>query len=437
MNPNLHNSRLNELSLFEISQMIQDGTVEAAQLAADCVRKIEACQDELGAFTTFDSSKVFEQVKTLEHGAAKTPLFGMPVGVKDIMETAGMLTTMGSRIYSDYVPKRDATCVAMLKRAGAVIAGKTETTEFAYFYPGKTRNPHNTDHTPGGSSMGSAVAVSQRMVPFALGTQTAASVIRPAAYCGVIGYKASHGSISLAGVFGFAQSLDSIGFFVRDVRDVAVIRNALFGSPGQLQRMPDVPSIGLVKTPHWQVAEPCQRQLIEHLCDFLSNRAFEITEIEVGPSDGALTEAQATIMAYEGSRSLSAEFSTDSHLMSDPIKALIERGANTTFEAYQEAVALSEFWQRELRKIFLDFDVLLSPSAPGEAPKGLDSTGDPIFSRMWTLLKVPSINLPAGCGPNGLPLGIQLIGPFNQDDRLLAFSRQIESVLTEFTFAPQ
>ncbi len=427
-------SRLNELSLTQASHLIQSDSIQPQELLADCVSQIERCQDQLAAFTTFDAERVFDELKKQEKRQLKSPLWGIPVGIKDIMETAGMRTTMGSRIYRKYVPQRDATCVAMLKTAGAIIAGKTETTEFAYYSPGRTRNPHATNHTPGGSSMGSAVAVSQHMVPLALGTQTAGSVIRPAAYCGVTGYKASHGTVSLAGVFGFAQSLDTIGFFVRKVNDLTVVRHTLLGTPVELPNLPQPIRIGFVKTPHWQMADADQRQLLEQVCDYLADKQFAIDEIEVESEDQSLTQAQMKIMAYEGCRSLCAEYVMHSDKMSEQIKALIKLGHETSFDAYQEAQKISATWRENLQQIFHQYDALITPSAPGEAPRGLDSTGDPIFNRIWTLLKVPCIHLPVGLGYNGLPLGIQLIGPYHQDDRLINVAHQVEKQLADFNF---
>ena len=429
----MQNSTLNTLSLFEASDLIASGAIKPAELLHDCVAQIERYQEQLRAFTTFDRDHLFAQLKAFDSEASRSRLFGIPVGIKDIMETAGLLTTMGSTIYCNYQPERDATIVAMLKTANALVAGKTETTEFAYFSPGKTRNPHHLDHTPGGSSMGSAAAVAKNMLPLALGTQTAGSVIRPAAYCGVAGYKASHGAVSLAGVCGFAQSLDSIGFFVRQVRDLLVVRQALFGASMKWQSLPTTLRVGLVKTPHWQLAQPAQRQVVETACNRLAQMGHQISEVQIGPSDGALTEAQMTVMAYEGCRSLSMEYAKFADLLSDPIKQLIENGRTVSLESYQDALNLAALWQQKLVKLFGEVDVLITPSAPGEAPKGLSNTGDPIFSRMWTLLKVPCIHLPFGTGTNGLPLGIQLIGPFNQDDRLISLAHHVETCLAGST----
>ncbi len=430
----MRSSQLNELSLTEATQLIQSGAMLPRDLVTDCIAQIEAADDELGAFTTFDAARMFDQLKAIERWPHKPPLYGIPVGIKDIMETAAMRTTMGSRIYQDLIPPRDAACVALLRAAGAIIAGKTETTEFAYFAPGKTRNPHAMNHTPGGSSMGSAAAVSQLMVPLALGTQTAGSVIRPAAYCGVVGYKASYGAMSLAGVFGFAQSLDTIGFFVREVNDLAVVRHALLGTPKKSPIIPDVIRVGFVKTPHWSLVEPNQLQLMVEVRNYLEGHDFEISEIEVEPENQALTQAQITIMAYEGCRSLSFEYSLHPNLLSDQIKELIERGRDTSFEDYRQALELTAIWQRKVQETFHQYDVLLTPSAPGEAPEGLDGTGDPIFNRTWTLLKVPCIHLPVASGANGLPLGVQLIGPFNRDDQLISIARRMQEVLAGFSF---
>ena len=429
-------SNLNELSLKEVSHLIQTGKVQPRELVSDCIARIELCEEELNAFTTFDPERVFDQLAEVERWGNKSALFGIPVGIKDIMETAGMRTTMGSKIYRDHVPQRDAVCVSMLKTAGALVAGKTETTEFAYYYPGRTRNPHALDHTPGGSSMGSAAAVSKMMIPLALGTQTAGSVIRPAAYCGVTGYKASHGSFSLAGVCGFAQSLDTLGYFVRKVEDLTTVRHTLSGAPIEILPLSGRIRAALVKTPHWEMADASQQQLIEDVCRHLQGHQIEISEIDVGPSDGALTQAQITIMGYEGCRSLSAEYANFPHLLSDQIKALIEQGQQTTYEAYLEAIELSHIWQKKMQSLFEDYDVLITPSAPGEAPQGLDSTGDPIFNRVWTLLKLPCIHLPVALGPNGLPLGVQLIGAFNQDDYLIRVAHHIQEILAEFEFVP-
>jgi amidase len=342
------------------------------------------------------------------------------VGIKDIIDTHDMPTAWGSPIYAGHRPVRDAGCVAALRRSGAVIAGKTVTTEFAYFYPGKTRNPHNLDHTPGGSSMGSAAAVADRMLPAALGSQTAASVIRPAAYCGIVGYKSTQGAFDLGGICGLSATMDSLGFMVREPGDLHLLRQAYLGAEAPAPWPPgEAPRIGLVRTPHWLDACPDSRALLEAMATALESEGAEISEIEIGPPDGALTEAQKTVMAFETARARAFEFETHRDELSDAFRTLVEEGLAVDFASYQSALDLATVWSGRLDAVFADVDFLLAPSAPGEAPEGLAKTGDPLFSRMWNVLRVPLITLPAGVGPNGLPLGIQLIGALGGDDRLI------------------
>ncbi len=422
-------STLNELSLRTVSELINRAEISPKELLADCFARIHHRHRDVLAFTYFDEDLSVYQLSQLGANDHVRPLFGVPVGIKDIMDTTDMPTTKGSSIYTEHMAQRDATCVTMCRNAGCVIPGKTETTEFAYFSPGRTRNPHNLLHTPGGSSMGSAAAVADFMLPLALGTQTAASVIRPAAYCGVVGYKASRGMFSLEGVCGVAQSLDSLGFFVREADDLSLLGNLFFGAADYGKESSSNLRIGLVRTAHWNEAEPCQRDIVETVADRLSRSDCEVEEVQIGPSDGALSFAQATVMAYEASRSLAHEYTMFRELLSSQIKELIASGWKTGFHEYMKARAMAELWQRKLETVFEQFDILLAPSAPGEAPLGLDSTGDPIFSRMWTLLQVPSITFPVGSGPNNLPLGIQLIGAYNKDDLLISHAQKIADLL--------
>ena len=422
-------SALHELSLTAVYDLIKTGRASPQELLADCFERIRLREPEVRAFSCLAEENALQQVAEMSAGDGSKPLSGIPVGIKDIMNTAQLPTTMGSPIYADYRPQRDAACVSMCKAAGAVVPGKTVTTEFAYFLPGKTRNPHNTQHTPGGSSMGSAAAVADCMLPFALGTQTAGSVIRPAAYCGVVGYKASHGLFSLEGVTGLAQSLDSLGFFVRDARDLDLLCDVFLGAAQSGIDGSTALRVGMVRTPHWNQLEDYQKKAIEAVCGQLTDLGCELGEVEIGPADGALSEAQATVMAYEASRSLEYEYREQQDQLSPQIIDLIETGRDTTFERYMAARRLSGLWQRKLEDVFENVDLLLAPSASGEAPKGLNATGDPVFSRMWTLLKVPTITLPTERGPNGLPLGIQLIGARGQDRRLISHARIIQDML--------
>ena len=411
---------LNELSLTAVAELISSREVSAREVLDACLSRINQRENSVGAFEYLDTDLAVQQASRLDEGPLLGLLHGLPVGIKDIIDTVDMPTAWGSSIYSGHRPARDAGCVAALRRSGAVIAGKTVTTEFACFHPGKTRNPHNLDHTPGGSSMGSAAAVADKMLPAALGSQTAASIIRPAAYCGVVGYKSTQGAFDLGGVCGLSPTMDSLGFMVREPADLHLLRRAYLGTKAPPARSPgDSPRIGLVRTPHWRDASPESRRLLEATAVAFESEGAEISEIEIGPTDGALTEAQKTVMAFETARARAFEYETHRGALSEAFRSLVEEGLAIEFATYKSALDLATAWSRRLDTVFADVDFLLAPSAPGEAPEGLSKTGDPLFSRMWNVLRVPSVTLPAGVGPNGLPLGIQLIGPHGEDDRLI------------------
>ncbi len=410
---------LNELPLWDVAKLLHDRQIQARDLLESCFKRINKRESEVEAFTCLDQEFAFNQVKALETRQYDNPLFGIPVGVKDIVNTVDFPTTMGSSIYANFQPDRDAGIVAQLKNAGTIIPGKTESTEFAFFAPGKSHNPHALEHTPGGSSMGSAAAVADHMLPFSIGTQTAGSVIRPATYCGIVGYKASHDAFTMEGICGLAQSLDSLGFFVRDPRDLFLLRHSLLGCaiPNDLSMKPK--KIGVARTAYWSLAENYQQDFLWKLIDQLENESCEISEVEIEPHDELMTDAQATIMAFEASRSLAAEFANHRDQLSPQVQKLIQDGIETSFIEYQDAKNLARLGQASLRRLFEYYDLLISLSATGEAPRGLQKTGDPIFNRLWTLLKLPCISLPLGVGPNDLPIGIQLIGAYDLDEKLI------------------
>jgi Asp-tRNA(Asn)/Glu-tRNA(Gln) amidotransferase A subunit family amidase len=411
---------LNELSLTAVAELISSREVSACDVLDACLKRIDQREESVGAFEYLDKGLAGQQASRLHEGPMLGSLHGIPVGIKDIIDTADMPTAWGSPIYTGHRPVRDAGCVTALRRAGAIIAGKTVTTEFAYFYPGKTRNPHNLNHTPGGSSMGSAAAVADMMLPAALGSQTAASVIRPAAYCGVVGYKSTQGAFDLGGVCGLSPTMDSLGFLVREPVDLHLLRKAYLGAEAPVARSTDeAPRIGLVRTPHWNDASPETQSLLKATAAALESDGAEIRGVEIGPTDGALTDAQKTVMAFETARARVFEFDIHRDELSDAFRSLVEEGLAVDFAKYKSALDLATNWSQRLEAVFAEVDFLLAPSAPGEAPEGLTKTGDPLFSRMWNLLRVPSITLPAGVGPNGLPLGIQLIGACGEDDRLI------------------
>jgi len=336
----------------------------------------------------------------------------MPIGIKDLIDTADLPTTYGSPLYRGHRPKKDAACVAALRRAGMAILGKTVTTEFAVYSPGKTRNPRDPSRTPGGSSSGSAAAVADGMAPAALGTQTAASIVRPASFCGCIGWKPTYGAFSMEGIHPIAPSLDTLGFFVRDLDLVAPLYAALSGAA--LQPARSKPRIALCRTEAWHRAEPSTRAAIEQF-------ARACAEVELAPG---LVDAQIAIMGAEAAVSLGGEPEAG---LSAKARAFLEAGGLVTPSQLREAHQRAARGRAEIDAIFQSFDGLITLAAAGEAPVGLENTGDPLFSRIWSLLGTPCVSLPLLKGPAGLPLGVQVIGPRGRDDVLLSVARSLVS----------
>jgi Asp-tRNA(Asn)/Glu-tRNA(Gln) amidotransferase A subunit family amidase len=367
------------------------------------------------------------------------------VGIKDIFDTADMPTEYGSVLYAGRTPSRDATVVSMLRAAGAVIMGKTVTTEFAYFFPGKTRNPHNPEHTPGGSSSGSAAAVAAGMVPLALGTQTNGSVIRPAAFCGVLGFKPTHGLISRHGVLSLSRTLDHVGLFARTIDDIALLAAQLVGYD---ERDPDTrpraripfveiaaeepplpPMFAFVKTPHWERADDEMKEAFTEVVEHLGDR---VEEVEIFPPaalrpDSGQADAwdwHRTIMDAEMAVNLDYEWQRGRDRLSEPLRALLERGRELRALDYQRAIAQIQPIHESFVELFEQrYDAILTPAALGAAPRGLASTGDPSFCTLWTLCGMPALSLPLLESMDGMPLGVQLVGPRNGDARLLRTAR--------------
>ncbi len=419
---------LNKLSLTELTTLRRRGEFDAIALLDACLHRIAARDGQVRAFEYIDPERLQRSLRTTS--LLGSGLEGIPFGVKDLMDTFDMPTGWGSPIYKGRQAGRDAGCIASLRACGALAAGKTVTTEFACFHPGKTRNPRNLSHTPGGSSQGSAAAVADFMLPLALGTQTAASIIRPAAYCGVVGYKSSRGEFDLGGVCTVSQTLDSLGFFVRDAHDLIIVRRALMR--GAEEAAPSKPArVALVRTPHWAEASEAVQAAVERAARLLANENVIVDEVTFGPDDGALTEAHKVVMAYEVARSRMFEYTHHREHLSAPMARLIESGLEMTFEQYDRAITLAREWEKRLDELLDGVDFILSPSTTGEAPAGHESTGDPLFSRMWTLLGAPAVNLPAGRGENDLPIGIQLVGRVGFDDMLVRHAAWAHSVLAD------
>ena len=423
------------LSASDMADGIANGGFSAEQAAGACLGRADETEPEIQAWAHLDRDHALNAAKMLDahkqRGLPLGPLHGVPVGLKDIVDTAGMPTENGTPVDAGRRPREDAAVVRRLKRAGAVVLGKTVTTELAYFHPGKTRNPHNPEHTPGGSSSGSAAAVAAGVVPLAIGTQTNGSMIRPASFCGVVGFKPSFGAIPRTGVMEAASSLDTIGIFARSVTDAALAAEAVFGadgvdaaafdqSPGGLlatatAEPPVRPAIGFVGTPAWDRAEPATKAAFEELCAAIG----DVDEVPLPePFDGIFGWHKA-IMAAEMANSLGGYVDKSPELMSDKFKALVADGRSVSATDYLAARNWQGALASGLDAIFERYDAILTPAAPGEAPKGLETTGDPCFCTLWTFCGTPAVTLPLMTGEAGLPMGAQLVGPKGDDARLL------------------
>lgn len=424
-------SPLYTLSARQIAQAVARREITAEAVARAHLERIAELDPTLHAWQFLDSRQALAQARELDRLGPSGPLAGVPVGVKDLLDTADQPTTYGSPIYAHHRPAVDAACVAGCRDAGALILGKTVTTEFATFKPGPTRNPHSTPeapHTPGGSSSGSAAAVAAHMVPLAFGTQTAASIVRPAAFCGIVGYKPTHNLLPLAGVKSLSPSLDTVGGFARSVDDVALFIGALARldlSPEALER----PRVGLCRTPHWEQADDDARRAWNDAAQALKDAGAELVEVELPESWAGLAQAQMDIMNYEARSSFAAERREQAGGFSEPFAQVLAGGDAVDRQRLFGAQELAVRLRAELETLFRLTDVLLAPSARGEAPAGLGSTGDPVFSRMWSLLGAPCVQVPAGRGRLGLPLGVTLVGPRWHDTRVLGAARMLEQAL--------
>lgn len=421
---------LTHLTASDAARLLQTRALSAQTLLGACLEHIEAREPQVLAWRHYDRSSALDQARQLDRGPLRGPLHGLPLGVKDLFDTRDFPSGYGSPIYQRHQPVTDAAAVALCRDAGAIVLGKTVTTEFATFNPGPTRNPHNPAHTPGGSSSGSAAAVAAHMVPLALGTQTAASVIRPAAYCGVVGFKPSFGLISRAGVKSLSESLDTVGGFGRCVDDVALLTSVMANAP-QWRELPTdrKPRIGVCRTPYWDQASASAQQAFEATVRKLTARGVHIVDVTLADSLTALVEVHDQVMCGEAFKALADERLNHGDLLSERLVAMLERGSLVTFEQSIQHRAQVASARHQLGRGFADYDLLMTPSACGEADLGLERTGDPLFSRIWSLLGVPSLNLPVGFGDQGLPLGVQLIGPMMSDTAMLGFCRWVEQSL--------
>ena len=417
---------LNKYSAAEVVKMIAEGSTTSVAVTQACLERIAQREETVRAWAYIDPEYALAQARILDNTPTKGMLHGLPIGVKDVIDTSDMPTQMESIIYEKNQPKTDAACVAILRAAGAVILGKTVTCEFAGSHPGATTNPHNRGHTPGGSSSGSGAAVADYMVYGAFGTQTGGSVLRPASFCGTVGYKPTYNLINRAGLMFAAENLDTIGLLTRSVDDVDLIMSALLNRPKSKRYPANArPTIGLCRTHHWDLAQPETVDAIDDSVDRLQSLGAEIIDLTLPASFAELAKARNTLNDFERSRVMADLWQNHRDQLSDKISRQLENGTTMEYSKYLEAVIRANKCRAMLDDVFGDLDLILAPAATGEAPEGLGYTGDPQFQGCWTILHVPTISVPTHVGPNGLPVGIQLIGRRWQDEKLLSWSRWI------------
>ena len=431
---------ITSLTAAEALAALREGRTSAEELVGGCLARIRADEERVQAWSFIDEDRALAQARNVDRvrreGHAMGPLHGLPVGIKDIIDTADMPTECGTPLHAGRRPEHDATVVERLRSAGAIILGKTVTTELATYAPGKTRNPHNPEHTPGGSSSGSAAAVASHMVPAAIGTQTNGSVIRPAAFCGVYGYKPSFGLVPRTGVLKQSPPLDQVGFFARSVEDLAIVAEPLIGFDERdpdtrpmarprlreiaLQEPPLPPTLAFTKTPNWGDADEQTRLAFDEVAEALG---AHVLPFEVPAVFRDSWQWHAAIMEADIARHYRGLYERGREQLSASLRAQIERGRQVSAIDYNDAVDRIAATRRAFDEVFDRCDVLLTAAAPEPAPHGLESTGSPAFCTLWTFTGMPAVTLPLLHADNGLPMGIQLVGKWGDDARLLRTAR--------------
>jgi Asp-tRNA(Asn)/Glu-tRNA(Gln) amidotransferase A subunit family amidase len=415
------------LSALKLARGIEAGELTPRAALEMCAEAIAAREKDVRAFTVLDLDAARRAAE--KKNLSGLPLRGLPVAFKDIYDTADFPTQYGSPIYAGNRPRADATAVVMVRHAGGVGIGKTVTTEFASMVPPVTRNPHNLGHTPGGSSSGSCAAIAAGMVPVAFGTQTAGSVIRPAAFCGVAGFKPSYRLIPLVGVKDVSWHLDTAGVFAADIVDVAFAAGAVTGRDLRVDgKTPAAPHIALTRTHLWNEASPAMRNAVETAARAAEAAGAKVSDLTLPPMLEQAYAAQFVIQDYETARSLAFEYDRHRDMIDPRLCEALESGLKISIDDYDAARGVSSRGRRVLADAMANYDVILTPSAPGAAPEGFATTGNPMFNRLWTLMGAPCVNVP-GMSDGELPLGIQIVGRFGRDRAALEAALFVERAI--------
>lgn len=417
----------NDLTAVQALRAIAARQLSAEELMAACLKRIEEREPLIGAWDSLRAEAALAEARACDTGPSRGPLHGLPIGIKDIIDTGDLPTRFGSKAFADRQPKADAAAVQRLRQAGAIVVGKNVTTEFAYFTPNGTRNPHDPAHTPGGSSSGSAAAVADRMIPLSLGTQAAGSTVRPASFCGVVGFKPTHDRWDMSGGLRLYPTVDTLTIFARCVSDAALVDTAMTGA-GSPAQMRERPRILLYRPVEQERAGPDSQKALDDAAAALMSAGAEVVVRAPVPALHRLLEASEAIVPYEAWQN-SGELRERWDQLSQVFRDLLENGRAFPEEHYREMIAYAKTARLAWEEFMDGFDAALTYSVPGEAPEGIGSTGDPVFIRTFNVLGVPSMNLPLSKGSKNLPVGVQLVGRRDRDRGLLATASRVVSMI--------
>lgn len=426
---------LNTLGIKEIVSGVRSGTFRAQDVVEACFDRIEERDGAVRAWVetarepALAAAKAQEGTHTHTHTAGGA-LAGVPFGVKDVIDAAGFATRMGSSLYDENRPLFDAGCVGVLRMAGAIVAGKTATCEFAGVQPATTLNPHCLSNTPGGSSSGSAAAVADLMVPLALGTQTGGSVLRPASFCGIVGFKPTYGFYPISGMKPAAHSFDTLGVFARSVEDVALVHSVMVNEDEAVIAS-RAPTVGVFRTHLWETVGASAAENFERTVRMLEKQGAVVEEVEAPAGFERITEKRAVINAFERARDFAGEWLDGNYAMGPLTRGISERGFHISGTDYAAARRDVEQFRASALGMLANVDIIVTPVAPGEAPEGTETTGDPRLQELWTMLHMPSMSVPSGRGEGGLPLGLQIVGQRFDDSEMLSWALWVERALKD------
>lgn len=423
---------LNRLSAAEIVHAIRAGETTCEAVMRACLERIAEREPEVQAWQYVDPDQAIAAARARDRAGGDGALFGVPFNVKDVIDTSDMPTEYGSPIYAGFRPRADAACVALTRKAGAVLLGKAVTVEFANRHPSRTRNPLDLRRTPGGSSSGSAASVADYMVPLSIGTQGTSSTVKPASYCGVFGYRPTYGELRCAGVKEAAGSFDTLGLFARSIEDVALHRDVLLGSaPVPLDEMPHAPRIALCRTHFWPLLDHSTQTLLERAAEQLGRAGAAVSELELPPIFADAAEARGLVAGYEFALNYTWEIEHHWDKLSETLRnGRIRDGASCSYQAYVEARDVIERCRAFMGQLLHEYDVVLTAPATGEAPVGFATTGSSKPALIWTTMHLPAISVPAFKGSDGMPVGALVVGKRSRDRDLLSAARWIHRTLT-------